>query len=309
MTAPTDVAGLIREAAGSLRSAGVEPARREAELLLQATLGLRRERLIAEPHLPVATADAVSFRCAVERRARHEPLAYITGHREFMSLDLIVSPAVLIPRPETEVLVEGALSLLGVDPAAVGAGARDSLGRRRLAAAARPAVVDVGTGSGAVALAVAHYCPSATVWAVDISAGAAAVARANAARLGLEERVSIHVGDLLEVDGLPTGRAFDLVLANLPYIPEGRLECLASEVSAFEPRLALDGGDDGLRQIARLIPQAARHLRPGGALGLECDPEQCTLLSGYLASAGFAATQVLSDLAGRGRTVWGFWGG
>lgn len=280
---------LLAPAVDELRAAGIASPRREAELILAAALGVRREALLIEPETAVSAAAAAQFRRDVKRRAGQEPLAYITGHKEFMSLDLIITPDVLVPRPDSESLVETALVELG--------------GRRRRASKLQ--VADVGTGSGAIGLAIAHYCPSAEIWAIDISPAAVAVALANATRLGLTGRVHVLVGDLLRSPGLPADLAFDVIVANLPYVPGPAIDSLAPTVAQFEPRLALDGGEHGIALIRRLIPQVAARLSRGGALGLECDPAQCTLIAQELAAAGFAGIRITPDLAGLARNVWG----
>jgi release factor glutamine methyltransferase len=280
---------LLAPAVDELRNAGIVSPRREAELILAAALSVRREALLIEPETAVSAAAATRFRRDVKRRAGQEPLAYITGHKEFMSLDLVITTDVLVPRPDSESLVETALVDLG--------------GRRRRGSKLQ--VADVGTGSGAIGLAIAHYCPWTEVWAIDISPAATTVAAANAARLGLAGRFKVLAGDLLSAPELPNGLAFDLIVANLPYVPGPAIDGLEPTVALFEPRLALDGGENGLALIHRLIPQAAARLVRGGALGLECDPDQCTLIAQELAGAGFVGIQVTPDLAGLARNVWG----
>lgn len=282
-------AGLLAEGTARLRESGVERPRFEAELLLGHVAGLRREQVLLLGDAAVVAAWRAPYARAVARRAGGEPFAYVVGHKEFMSLDLLVSPHVLVPRPETEHLVELGLEFLS----------RTGTGR------GAPVAVDVGTGSGAVALALAHFNPLLRVLAVDVSPDAVAVAKANAERLGLAGRVRVIVSDLLTSLELPPAGSADLVLANLPYVPTSVFEKLAPSVAHFEPRLALDGGPDGLSLVRRLLPQAQRLLRPGGACALECDPNQCTLLTELLRHAGFAETEVYNDLAGRGRVAWG----
>ncbi len=284
-------ADLLAQGTARLREAGVDRPRFEAELLLGHISGLSREQVLTLRDAPAQPAWPAAFASAVSRRAGGEPFAYVVGRREFMSLDLQVSSHVLVPRPETELLVELGLCYLS----------------RRAGEIAPEGLlaVDVGTGSGAVALALAHYCPAAKVLAVDVSPEAARVARANAERLGLAGRVLVLVSDLLESPDLPPPGSADLVLANLPYIPSGVFGKLAPGVAHFEPRLALDGGPDGLALIRRLVPQALLLLRHGGACALECDPDQCTLLSELMRQAGFDQVEVRNDLAGLARVVWG----
>lgn len=289
----TVAAALLRDSASELGAAGIESPRREAELLLAGVLGVRREHLIANPDTLVPTAVAARFRRHVARRCGQEPLAYITGRKEFMSLDLEVSRDVLVPRPDTETLVDNALARLAALPERTGP----------------VRVADVGTGSGAVGLAIAYYCQAAHVVAIDVSPAAVAIARRNATALGLSSRVRVLKGDLFDAPDLAPGLSFDLIVANLPYVPAATIARLAPGVAIFEPRLALDGGDSGLATILRFVPQAAARLARGGSLGLECDPEQCKLLAEHLAAAGFSDIAVTPDLAGRARNVWGYWRG
>ncbi len=293
MSERESAAELLRWGATELRAAGITYPRMEAELLLANAAGVPRQHLMLKPDQAPAPLAAARYRRDVLRRAGHEPLAYITGTKEFMSLTLEVTPDVLVPRPDTETLVEGALDFL----------------RGRSAAGRRLHVADVGTGSGAIGLAIAHYCPQAEVWGIDISPAAIAVAKRNVLRHGLAERMHVLAGDLLDAHGLGQDLRFDLVVANLPYVPTRAFDALAPEVAVFEPRVALHGGPDGLDVIRRLVPAAAQRLHPGGALGLECDPEQYRLLTELLLRAGFEDVTVSADLAGRPRTVWGIMSG
>jgi len=208
------------------------------------------------------------------------PLAYLTGEREFWSLRLAVDDRVLIPRPETEALVEEALRLL--PPA--------------------PRVADIGTGSGAIAVAVATERPDAAVWATDLSAGALEVARANARAHGVEGRVRFAQGDLAEPLAALAG-TLDAVLANLPYVPAAEVDGLAPEVRDHEPRLALDGGGDGLRVVARLLGEAPALLRPGGRLLLEVGAGQAAAVRELAGQGAWAVVGTRRDLAGIERVV------
>jgi release factor glutamine methyltransferase len=224
---------------------------------------------------------AAAYRAAVERRRRREPLQHILGWEEFRGLRLRVTPDVLVPRPETEVLVEVALAL----PLAGG-----------------PCrVVDVGTGSGCVACAIARERPGARVLALDRCPRALAVARANVEALRLADRVRLLCADLLDP---VVSRGVDLVVANPPYLPAGALPSLPPEVRDWEPRLALDGGPDGLAVIRRLVAGAGRVLRPGGALALEtAGGEQAHAVARLVAQTGFDDVAVAADLAGVDRIV------
>jgi release factor glutamine methyltransferase len=284
---------LLAYGASELRAAGLDSPRLDATVLLSAALGWPREQILAHPEQVANPKVAAAYRRFILRRAGREPVAYITCRKEFMSLELEVTRDVLVPRPDSEILAEQALAFLDA--------------RRADGSTPRsPVVVDVGTGSGALALAIAHGSPGAEVWALDISPAAVALARRNASRLGLAGRVRAMVSDLLS--GL-AGSGFagaDLIVANLPYVSSNVIESLAPEVALHEPRLALDGGPDGLDLIRRLVPQAVAALRRGGALGLECDPAQCKLVAEMLCGAGFARAEIARDLGGLDRTVWGF---
>jgi release factor glutamine methyltransferase len=242
--------------------------RLDAELLLCSVLEVDRAQLVIDRDEPVGGAAGERFWALVERRAANEPVAYILGRRAFRRLELAVDPRVLIPRPETELLVEVGLTL----PAGA-------------------SVVDVGTGSGAVALALKDERPDLRVVGVDASADAVSVARANAARLGLNVRM--FVGDLLS----GVGRV-DAVLANLPYVQDGA--ALPPDVARYEPAGALFGGADGLDLVRRLIAQASSEL-----LALEIAPEQAASVAASMAGAGYREVEVLRDLAGGERVVVG----
>jgi release factor glutamine methyltransferase len=255
--------------AGVAALAGVsETPRLDAELLLCSVLGVNRAQLVIDRDEPVGGAAGARFWTLVDRRAASEPVAYILGHRAFRHLELEIDRRVLIPRPETELLVEVGLSL----PSGA-------------------SVVDVGTGSGAVALALKDERPDLRVLGVDVSADAVSVARANAARLGLDVRV--FVGDLLS----GVGRV-DAVLANLPYVEDDA--ALPPDVVRFEPAGALFGGPDGLDLVRRLIAQSSAPL-----LALEIAPDQARVVAGLMGDAGYAGVEVLRDLAGRERVVVG----
>lgn len=244
----------LRWAAAALAEKGCEEARLDAELLLGHTLGWPRGKLYTHASQALTEAACRDFVLLLERRARREPLAYITGHREFYGLDLLVDRRVLIPRPETELLVELALAHI----------------QRAQEHASRWRIADVGTGSGAAAIALARQLPDATIYGLDISAEALAVAAANRARHGASERVILRQGDLLS----PLDERVDVIVANLPYIRDDEWEGLAPEIRDHEPTGALRGGADGLDVIRRLLSQAKGHLVPGGALFLEIGASQ-----------------------------------
>jgi release factor glutamine methyltransferase len=270
----------------TLAAAGVETARADAEWLLAHARGGRRLDVYLAPAREVPARWAERFRAAVRRRARHEPLQRILGWEDFCGLRLRLTRGVLIPRPETELLVEWALALLRQ---------RD---RRR-----RAVVVDVGTGAGGIACALAHGCLEARVIALDVSGEAAAVARDNARALGLGGRVSVAVADLLTA---LRAQGADLIVANPPYLPSGLWPTLAPEVREHDPRLAVDGGRDGLAVIRPLVAAAPGRLRPAGALVLETagDPQTHEVVD-LLRAAGFDDVDVRADLTGAPRFVAG----
>ncbi len=216
------------------------------------TLGCDRAYLFAHPERELTPGEQARYDAALAERARGVPAQYITGHQEFWGLDLIVTPAVLIPRPETEHVVETVLELVKEAPHVPGEPLR---------------IVDVGTGSGCIALALASELPTAAITAVDISPEALEVARANAARLQLDARVRFLTGDVLAA--VPQPAVFDFVVANPPYVPESEAESVEAQVRRFEPHHAVFPGPTGLEVYARLVPQAARALRPGGWLVME----------------------------------------
>jgi release factor glutamine methyltransferase len=223
-----------------------------AELLLMFALNCDRAYLYAHPERELTTDEAARHESALAERARGVPAQYITGHQEFWGLDLIVSPAVLIPRPETEHVVEIVLELASVGRAPTPAG--------------HLRIADVGTGSGAIALALAKEFPEAEIHATDISAAALEIARANAARHQLESRIHFHRADLLS--GFDNN-SFDIIVSNPPYVGESEEDQVQLEVRKFEPRNAVFAGPTGLEVIARLIPQVHAALKPGGWLIME----------------------------------------
>jgi release factor glutamine methyltransferase len=263
---------------GRFAERGIATPRLDAELLLAHVLGRDRVALYTHFDQPLEAAELTAYRELIKRRIGGEPVAYLVGRKEFRSLELGVDARVLVPRPDTECVVELALELAGE----------------------APRVVDVGTGSGAIALALKHERPAATVIAIDRSPDAAEVARGNAARLGLD--VEVLVGDLLAP--VAARGPIDVVVSNPPYIPSGELAGLPVEVRR-EPRLALDGGADGLDVIRRLAAEAHPLLAPGGALVLEVGAGQAPTVAALLDRAGYHAVVVRKDLAGIERAVAG----
>jgi release factor glutamine methyltransferase len=309
-------ANLLDSAVRRLRDGHGDEARLDAELLLAAARGQTRAWLLAQRDEPVDEAAARRFAGFVERRAQHEPVAYILGHKEFYGLDLLVDRRVLIPRPESETLVEQALEWIRQHFTVTPSRSLENRGRKRELPsppavslkgrgrwrASSCVVVDVGTGSGALALALAAHTPREAVRliAADVSLDALAVAQANAARHGLAERIQFVQSDLLA--GIDP-RA-DLIVANLPYVARAEWGELAPDISAYEPRLALDGGPDGLDLFRTFFAQAATHLAPGGALLLEIGSKQANAVRA-LAQAAFPTAQIdiVKDLAGQDRVV------
>ena len=263
---------------------GNKSARLDAELLLGEALGFDRIKLIVEAERPLADDELSRYRGLIKRRRVGEPIAYILGRREFFALPLLVDRRVLIPRPDTEILVETALS---------GTRERHLYGR----------MLDLCTGSGCVAIAFAKERPTWRVTAVDLSPDAAAVARENVRRAGVVHNLSVVEGDLFAP--LPAGAVFELITANPPYIPSADIEGLDADVRDFEPRLALDGGSDGLVITRRLVSEALLHLTPGGLLALEGGFDQAPAVAALLEAHGFCDISRSKDLAGIERVVSG----
>jgi release factor glutamine methyltransferase len=268
-----------------LAQKGCESPRLDAELLAAEALGIRRLDLYLSPERPLTPTERDRLRDLVRRRAKGEPVAYLRGRREFHGIDFIVTPAVLVPRPETETIVDAALEWLAA------------------ASLDAPQVVDVGTGSGAIACAIATACPAARVLALDLSDAALEVAARNVAALGLGDRVRLDRSDLLAV--LPTDAAVDIVVSNPPYVAEDERPLLDVSARDFEPALALFSGPEGTTLTARLADEAWTRLRPGGVLIVETgSPAQTSRVEALLkARFGALAVDPLPDI---GRTVRGF---
>ena len=236
----------LSRAIDRLTGARVGSPRMNAEVLLMFTLGVDRAHLYAYPERELTHEESARYEVALSQRASGVPSQYITGHQEFWGMDLIVSPAVLIPRPETEHVIETVLALA-----------------RKITT---PRIVDVGTGSGCLALALAKELPHAEIHATEISAAALEIARANAGRLQLSGRVHFHETDLLQNLG---SESFDFIVSNPPYVGESEEDTVQLEVRKCEPRSAVFAGPTGLEVIARLVPQAHTTLKPGGWLFME----------------------------------------
>lgn len=264
----------ITDAGKVLDGAGVAEGRREAASLLAFVLGCDKAHLFAHPEQALADDKAEAFRQAVGRRAVREPLQYITGRQEFWRLEFLVGPGVLIPRPETEILVEEAVRLLASDE--------------------HPRFCEVGTGSGCIAVSVLHSVPEATAIATDISATALDAASENAHRHSVSRRLELRKTDTLDgVEG-----TFDLVVSNPPYVPDDQITGLQAEVRDFEPRLALSGGEDGLSTIIKVIDTCPRLLMPGGYLLMEIGFDQSERVCGLLSGQIWRDIEFLPDLQG-----------
>jgi len=286
---PLNISQCLNWGGAYLSETGSESCRLDAEVLLAYCTGRDRVGLYRDSRQEVSAVQEEKFRRLVKRRGLGEPIAYITGRKEFMGLDFEVTPDVLIPRPETELLVEKALEII------------KPLGCADFETGGAPVVVDVGAGCGAIAIALAVAVKSALVYALDISARALEVAGRNAMLNGVAGRVRFFRGDLLAPLLDIPDLSVDLITANLPYIPSGEIHGLMPGVKDYEPRLALDGGKDGMDLYMRLVPQAAALLSAGGRLLMEIAPGQETLMQ-RIPGNGWR-WEVCRDLAGRERLI------
>jgi release factor glutamine methyltransferase len=276
------VGDILNVTAEFLGKKNIPTPRLDAELLLGRVLGLQRVQLyvnferLLEPH------EVDDYRELVRRRSKREPAAYILGEREFYAIPFIVTGDVLIPRPETEILVDEALSTAKRNPTP-----------------AELRVCDVGTGCGCIAAALARNLPGTRVEASDMEQAALDVARRNLEALDLAGRVTLVRGDLM--DAPFASSSFDIVCANLPYVPSAAIPELEPDVRDYEPHSALDGGPDGLDPYRRFLPQAAARLAPGGTIVLECQPDQFAALIELALSLNLAPRPPVQDLSGRDR--------
>lgn len=274
------IGDLLKDGVALLASAGIDGAAREVRLLLQATAGVPIATQIAFPERTITVDAAAQFDALLERRARREPMAHILGRREFWSLAFKVTADTLDPRPDSETLVQAVLDQVP-----------DRSSALRL--------VDFGTGTGCLLLSLLHELPNAMGLGVDVSAAALAVATENADALGLSPRASFGCGNW--DDGLTAG--FDIVVSNPPYIPSGDIAALQPEVASFEPRLALDGGPDGLDAYRRLGPATVRLLAPGGLAAFEIGIGQGDSVREIMATTGLRHIATALDLAAVERCV------
>ncbi len=277
----------LQEGAAFLSQMGIESARLDAELLLGKALGYPREKLYLNYKMVLGIPVKDLYCSLLERRARREPLCYIIGRREFWSLDFYITPEVLVPRPETELLVEVTLGLA-----------------KKLDKNHPIKILDLGTGSGDIAVSLAKALVDVEIWATDLSARALEVARVNVLRHGVEEKIHFLQGDAF---GPVRGhlKFFDLVVSNPPYVRQRELKNLPPEVRDWEPQLALDGGADGLDFYRRIMEETHLYLADGGFLALEIGSDMgaeiCRLVSNSIGC--FSAPQVYQDYAGRDRVV------
>jgi release factor glutamine methyltransferase len=276
------IGSLVKWAVDDFRARGIENPRLDAELLVAHALGIDRMRVILEGQRPLEGAELAALRDLVKRRRSYEPIAYLRGEREFYGLKFRVDKRVLVPRPDTETLVDAAL----------GRSSHLSMSMRQL---------DLCTGSGCVAIAMARQRPTAKVYASDVSRDALTVARDNALRLGAYN-VAFAEGDLFAAFA---GKRFDVVTANPPYIPTGDLATLMPDVRDHEPRLALDGGDDGLVLVRRIVADAPEHLDAGGLLAIEIGAGEAPATAALFEARGFQQVRVHLDIARIERVVSG----
>ncbi len=303
---PVEIRAALKGAIARLRTANVPSHTLAAELLLMHALGRDRTWLYTHPEAVLDSAAAEKYFTLIARRASGEPTQYLTGKQEFWGLEFEVTPAVLIPRPETEHVVEVALERLGPR------GIKINLRTGKPSAPLR--IADVGTGSGCLAVALAHELPHAEIFATDISEPALAVAKRNAARHGVADRIHFQQADLLEnhLDDsrLPNheSRLFDLIVSNPPYVARNEADQLPREVRDHEPHLALFPGATGVEIYARLIEQAASLLRPGGTLVLELGYDSANHVRGiFAAQPGWTNVSLTNDLAGIPRVIAADW--
>jgi len=273
----------IDNASRRLASAGIESSRLDAELLIAAAAGVTREAAVIGS-IELSSETLKKFDAMVARREQREPIAYILGRKEFYSLDFQVSPAVLIPRPESEFVVGAALEFI--------AGRADAR------------VLDIGTGSGAIAIAIAVNAPRARVTAVDISADALAVAARNAKNNRVDDRVTMRRADCFDVlDGGPPLETFDVIVSNPPYLDDEEITALEPEVGRYEPRVALSGGVGGLRVLRTITNGAGAHLDAGGELIMEMGTAHAGDVVRIMVQAGLRVVDVIHDFAGHLRVA------
>lgn len=281
---PAGIAHKISEtlaiAARLLADAGITGARRDAQILLSHVTGLTRVQILTEPDAPLAAEARIQFEKLIERRANREPVSHLVGLREFWSHSFIVNGAVLDPRPDSEILIDAVLAHCPEKDATL-------------------SILDLGTGSGCLLLSLLSERPRATGIGVDISSAALAIADRNAERLGLAARAHFVCCDW----NAAIGGLFDIVICNPPYIAKADISQLEPEVASFEPRLALEGGDDGLAAYRRLLPEFHQILAPSGIAVVEFGAGQCESVSGILRESGFTSLGIHRDLGDIDRCI------
>lgn len=276
----TTIAATLDSAADRLRRAGITQARSEARLLMGAALGIGRDAVFGHPERRLAPGELMLLGNVLRRRCAREPVAHILGNREFWSLDFTVTADTLVPRPDSETLIEAALEVLPK---------RDGAYR----------LLDLGTGGGCLLLALLHERPNATGLGIDKCAKALDVAYGNADALGLAGRAEFQIGDWARgLDG-----TFDVIVANPPYIPEDEIYALAPEVAQYEPKLALSGGADGLQCYREMVPDLLRCLVPGGTAVIEVGCGQAWAVAAILARHGLTEHARRKDLGGQNRCI------
>lgn len=271
---PWTILRTLQWTAGFFADRGIESSRTDAEILLADTLGCQRIDLYMHHDQPLQAGELSRFKALIQRRAQREPVAYILGSKEFWSLEFKVTPDVLIPRPETEGVVKTALQLYsGEDPIRI---------------------LELGVGSGIITIALAHERSAWRFWATDVSQAAIEIARSNARSHHVDDRIQWMVGSWFEGVEKDAEDKFDLILSNPPYIAEAKLDTLEPEVGQFEPRLALDGGPDGLESIAHILDAAPEYLRPGGWMIFEIGYDQGNAVQDLAGDSG-AYDQIIVD--------------
>lgn len=269
----------IQRGAQLLKDSEIENPRFEAELLIDLVLDVGRVKLYTEGNKEITPLEHEHFQSLLKRRAGGEPYAYISGHKEFMGIDFLVNSDVLIPRPDTESIVETSLKIIG--------------GKSMT-------VLDLCSGSGAIGISLAVYAPQINITFSDISEAAIEMTKKNAARK--QVLAEYYISDLFSE--IPADKKFDLIVSNPPYIPDAEIDRLERDVSDYEPRLALSGGESGYLIYEKIIPQAFDFLSDGGSLVLECGFDQASELSDQLERAGYEVKEIIIDLAGLQRGVW-----
>jgi release factor glutamine methyltransferase len=289
------VRGLLKEGIARLRSANVPSYTLAAELLLLSVIGRDRTWIYSHPEEPVPESSVKKYSALLARRVAGEPTQHLTGKQEFWGLEFEVTPEVLIPRPETEHTIEVALDRLAVREIRAGRPARLT--------GEEISLVDLGTGSGCIAIALAKELPAATVYATDISPAALKVARRNAARLGYADRIHFLEGNLFDAFSDSASPAFDLVISNPPYVSRRDASSLSIEVREHEPEVALYGGEEGFEFYSELVGQAKHHVKPQGLLVLELGFDSLPAVQPLLDPSIWASVGVTNDLAGIPRVL------